>query len=207
MLCRYLLETGFFRGSEELTKVASVNCVDKRTFEYADLLGTIGTNHERQSHVELALAAFQEMHDICEELWLPFDVRIARAYNAVTNGLVGAWRAADAVVYGTKAVEYGPREPDLRVQLNPDRYLRCRACAYLYVGDLESAKEDLDEAEYWQDIKHGKDSHYHGEWAFPGSLSLLFFPDSQPPRICKSSNIYSQIRIPLHEGFNARQPA
>ncbi|KAI0104343.1 hypothetical protein GGR51DRAFT_522349 [Nemania sp. FL0031] len=162
----YLVETGFFQGSKRLTEVASKNCVNKESLEYADLLDTISTIYGRQSHVLKAQEAWSKMLEITLRLSLPNDERLPRAYNATVNGLVGMWKAKDAIEYGNKAVEYGPREVNERLQSNPDRWLRCRACAYYYINDLENAKKDLKEAEYWQDLKHGKNSHYHGEAAF-----------------------------------------
>jgi hypothetical protein len=160
---RYFVETGFFRGSQKLTEIASINCVNKRSLEYADLLDTISTIYGRQSQVLKAKEAWGEMLAITIEFWSSNDERVPRAYNATVNGLVGMWRAAEAIQYGNKAVDYGPRETTERLKSNPDRWLRCRACAFLYNDDIENAKKDLVEAEYWQDLKHGKDSHYHGE--------------------------------------------
>ncbi|KAI1130884.1 hypothetical protein F5Y10DRAFT_234969 [Nemania abortiva] len=162
----YLVETGFFQGSKRLTEVASKNCVNKESLEYADLLDTISTIYGRQSHVLKAQEAWSKMLEITLRFSLPNDERIPRAYNATVNGLVGMWKAKDAIEYGNKAVEYGPREVNKRLESNPDRWLRCRACAYYYINDLDNAKKDLEEAEYWQDLKHGKNSHYHGEAAF-----------------------------------------
>lgn len=146
-----------------MTEIASTNCIDKESLEYADLLDTISTTYGRQSHVLKAREAWSKMLAITLKFWSPNDERIPRAYNATVNGLVGMWQAEEAIKYGNKAVEYGPREVNERLKSNPDRWLRCRACAYYYINDLENAKKDLAEAEYWQDLKHGKNSHYHGE--------------------------------------------
>jgi tetratricopeptide (TPR) repeat protein len=161
--------------------MALLNCTNKRTLEYADLLDTIGSIHERQSHMVKALDCFREMLDISLELATdPTDERVPRAYNAVTNGLVGLWKAKEAIPFATKAVEFGPSDldPNQKVKLfNPDRYLRCRACAYLYAGDLDKAKEDLESAEHWQILKHGPNSHYLGEF-------VAFLILSPCPKFC-----------------------
>ena len=146
-----------------MTDIASVNCQDKESLEYADLLDTISTIYGRQSHVLKAREAWGKMLTITLNFWSPDDERVPRAYNATVNGLVGMWQAEDAIEYGNKAVDYGAREVKSRLKSNPDRWLRCRACAFYYVGDLQNARKDLAEAEYWQDLKHGIDSHYHGE--------------------------------------------
>lgn len=161
---RYLVERGFFRGSKRLTDIAYINCVDKKSLEYADLLDTISTTHGRQSQVLKAKEYWTEMLTITLSFSLPNDERVPRAYNATVNGLVGMWKAAEAIEYGNKAVEYGPRETNERLKSNPDRWLRCRGCAYFYNNEIDNAKKDLAEADFWQDLKHGKDSHYHGEY-------------------------------------------
>ncbi|KUJ20454.1 uncharacterized protein LY89DRAFT_771365 [Mollisia scopiformis] len=48
-----------------------------------------------------------------------------------------------------------------------DRYLRNRARSYFVLGNYDAAKNDLKDAEYWQTLIHGEDSHYHGEYEPP----------------------------------------
>jgi hypothetical protein len=110
------------------------------------------------------------------DFWSPHDERIPGAYNAVMNGLVGMWRASEAIEYGTKAIDYGSREPDERLNYNPDRYLRNRAHAYIYTGEFENARKDLTEASYWQVLKHGPNSHFDGEYVSSSLyVCILYF--------------------------------
>ncbi len=162
---RYLQETGSFMASEALIKSAFLNCVERDSLAYAWLADTAGTIHDRQGHGYLALDFDQAALDIHIQKSPAGSVELANAYSAVGVQLTSLWRASEGVECQMKAIANTPSDPDAMLKFNPDRYLRNRARSYFVEGNYEASKTDLKDAEYWQTIIHGKDSHYHGEYA------------------------------------------
>jgi tetratricopeptide (TPR) repeat protein len=151
-------------ASEELIKAAFLNCIDKDSLAYAWLADTAGTIHDRQGHGYLALDLDLNALRIHEEKSVAGSVELANAYSAVGVQMTSLWRAAEGVEYQIKAIANSPNEHDEKLKFNPDRYLRNRARSYFVLGNYEASKNDLKDAEYWQNLIHGEDSHYHGEY-------------------------------------------
>ncbi|PVH79565.1 hypothetical protein DL98DRAFT_572409 [Cadophora sp. DSE1049] len=162
----YLQETGAFMASEALIKAAFLNCEDKSSLAYAWLADAAGTIHERQGHGFLTLDFDQAALDIHIEKSPAGSVELANAYSAVGVQLTSIWRAAEGVESQMNAIANSPTDHDEKLKFNPDRYLRNRARSYFVEGKYEASKTDLKDAEYWQTLIHGKDSHYHGESAY-----------------------------------------
>ncbi|KAJ5803463.1 uncharacterized protein N7503_005913 [Penicillium pulvis] len=162
----YLQETGAFKASERLINVAFSNCVDRNSMAYADLIDTAGTIHDRQGHAGLALSYFEDSLKIHEAKSPPGSVQLSNAYSAVGVELTASWRPLDALEFANKAISGSPSEHAQKLKLNPDRYLRNRGRSYYVAEKYEDAKADFKEAEYWQTLIHGENSHYHGETAY-----------------------------------------
>lgn len=139
------------------------NCVDKDSLAYAYLIDTAGTVHDRQAHVAKALGFYQDALRIHLKKSPPGSVEVANAYSAVGNAFTGLWQADKGIEYAMNAIENSPADRDEKIKWNPDRYLRNRARTYFTNGQFERAKTDLEEADDWQSLIHGDDSHYHGE--------------------------------------------
>ncbi len=152
-------------ASEELIKAAFLNCVDKESLAYAWLADTAGTIHDRQRHGHLALKFDSDALDIHKKMPAPGSAELSNAYSAVGLQLISLWRAAEGVEMQMQAIANSPTDHDEKLQFNPDRYLRNRARSYFVEENFEASKKDLKDAEYWQTLLHGKDSHYHGEYA------------------------------------------
>lgn len=146
-----------------MIKSAFLNCQDKESLAYARLADTAGTIHERQGHGYLALDLDQAALDIHIQKSPAGSVELANAYSAVGVQLTSIWRASEGIEYQMKAITNSPADHDEKLKFNPDRYLRNRARSYFVEGNYEASKTDLHDAEYWQTLIHGKDSHYHGE--------------------------------------------
>ena len=163
MPSRYLQETGSFMASEALIKLAFLNCPEKESLAYAWLADTAGTIHDRQGHGHLALEFDQDALKIQIGKSPSGSVDLANSYSAVGFQLTSLWQAMEGVEYQNKAIDNSPTDHDGKLKFNPDRYLRNRARSYFIDGKYEDSKIDLKNAEYWQTLIHGKDSHYHGE--------------------------------------------
>jgi tetratricopeptide (TPR) repeat protein len=172
---RYLQETGAFKASEKLVEVAFSNCADRDSLAYAYLIDTAGTVHDRQGHVATALAFYRDALRIHLKESPLGSVEVANAYSAVGNGFTGLWRASEGIEYAMYAIQNSPTDRDEKIKWNPDRYLRNRARSYFIDGQFEKSKADLEEAEYWQSLIHGEDSHYHGEYVLSDNRNSYCF--------------------------------
>ena len=143
---------------------ALLNCVDKDSLAYAWLANTAGTIHERQGHAHIALQFDQDALKIHLAKSLADSVDLANAYSAVGVQYTALWQPLEGIEHQVKAIANSPVEHNKKLNFNPDRYLRNRARSYFVAGNYEASKTDLKEAEYWQSLIHGEDSHYHGEY-------------------------------------------
>jgi tetratricopeptide (TPR) repeat protein len=180
---RYLQETGSFTAAEALIKAALLNCVDKDSLAYAWLADTAGTIHERQGHAYLALRFVQDALKIHLAKSPAGSVDLANAYSAVGVQYTALWQPLKGIENQVKAIANSPAEHDEKLKFNPDRYLRNRARSYFVAGNYEASKTDLKEAEYWQSLIHGEDSHYHGEYVTM-LMNASRIPANLPSQIC-----------------------
>lgn len=123
----------------------------------------MGTIHDRQGHASIALTHFQNALRIHQAKSLPGSDELANAYSAVAVELTASWKPLQAVEFANKAIDNLPANHNEKLNFNPDRYFRNRGRAHYVAGNFEAAKADFKEAEYWQSLIHGEDSHYHGE--------------------------------------------
>lgn len=146
-----------------MIKIAFLSCLDKDSLAYASLIDTAGTIHDRQGHAGLALSYFEDALKIHEANSLPGSVELSNAYTAVAVELTASWRPLDALRFANKAIANSPTDHAQKLKVNPDRYLRNRGRSYYVAWQLEDAKADFKQAEYWQTLIHGDNTHYHGE--------------------------------------------
>jgi hypothetical protein len=165
------METGSFMASEDLIKSAFQNCSDKDSLAYAQLADTASTIHDRQGHGHLALNFALDALRVHLLKSPAGSVELANAHSAAGVQLTSLWRAKEGSEYQTKAIENSPADHDEKLKFNPDRHLRNRAQSYFVDGDYERSKADLRDAEYWQALIHGENSHYLGEYVSSYSRS------------------------------------
>ena len=163
---RYLSETGSFETAQKVVTRATDNHTAKDSLMYAHLCYSGGSLNHRRGRYPQALQYFRQANEIRKARAAPGSNDLANSYSGMVIGLVGNYRAKEALEYADKAFEIfqDKSEAELVQQgFNVDRYLRNRARAKFQLGLLEDSKADVEEAERWQDKLHAPMSHYHGE--------------------------------------------
>lgn len=166
---------------------------DKSSLVYAYVCIEAGTLYDRTGRSMLAFDVYRTIYEIRLATYIntdPYCNDMANGYSLMNLATTGVWQGEAGLEWIDKAIEYmrkqNTSDEELAKTYNADRFWRNRGRTDYLLARYEEAKYDFDQAEKYQFLMHGKDSHYDGESGY--MFAKIFYKQHN----CERALYYAQ---------------